>query len=81
MEENDKFTTVILKPNCEIWVADHFYRPYRVHSRWYCTGTGGPFAWAILRAGCGIEKAMSTAIEMDPHSGFGYDIERLEDYE
>ena len=80
MEDVDKFTTVILKPSGEIWIADHFYRPYRVYSRWYCTGTGGPFAWAVLEAGCGIEKAMTTAIKMDPNSGFGYDIEWLEEY-
>ena len=81
MEEIDKFTTVILKPNREIWIADHFYRPYRVHSPVYCTGTGGPFAWAVIRAGCTIEKAMSVAIDMDPNSGFGYDIEYLDEYE
>jgi len=77
MEDVDKFTTIILKPNREIWVADHFYRPYRIHSRWYATGTGGPFAWAVLVAGCGIDKAMKTAIKMDPNSGFGYDIVHL----
>ena len=81
LEECDQFTTVILKPKGEIWVADHFCRPYRVYTRWYATGTGGPFAYAVLKAGCGIEKAMTTAIKMDPHSGFGYDIEYLKDWE
>ena len=81
MEEEDKFTTVILNADGEIWLADHFYRPYQVHSRWYCAGSGGPFAWAVLEAGCGIDKAMKTAIKMDPSSGFGYDIERMEEYE
>ena len=77
MEDIDKFTTIILNPDCEIWVADHFYRMYKIHSRWYATGTGGPFAWAVLMAGCGIDKAMNTAIKMDPNSGFGYDIEHI----
>ena len=60
------------------WVADKFMRPYEIHSRWYATGTGGPFAWAVLMAGCGIEKAMETALKMDPNSGFGFDLEYLE---
>ena len=77
MEDVDKFTTVILTPHYEIWIADHMYRMYQVHSRWYAAGTGGPFAWAVLMAGCGIDKAMTTAIKMDPNSGFGYDVEHL----
>ncbi len=55
MEDIDKFTTVILTPAHEIWLADHFYRMYRVHSRWYAAGRGSSFACAILEAGCGIE--------------------------
>lgn len=80
IEPDDEFTTVILKPDFTIWVADKFYRPYQVHSRWYATGSGGPFAWAVLMAGCGIKPAMETAIKMDPNSGLGYDIEYLQDY-
>ena len=74
---DDDFTVVILTEDCEIKIVDRFCRPYDVFSRWYATGTGGPFAWAVLEAGCGIKKAMTTAIKMDPNSGFGYDIEYL----
>ncbi len=76
LEEYDSFTAVMLIDD-QIWVADKFMRPYPIHSRWYAAGTGGPFAWAVLMAGCGIEKAMKTAIKMDPNSGFGHDIEYL----
>lgn len=78
IDEDYDFTAVMLLPNCEIWLADKFMRPYEIHSRWYAAGSGGPFAWAVLEAGCGIEKAMSTAIKMDPNSGFGFDLEYLE---
>ena len=85
-EDTDNFTAVILTPDCEIWLADKFLCPYQIYQdvgrgksrrRWYCTGTGGPFAWAVLWAGMGIERAMETAMEMDPSSGFGYDIEYI----
>ena len=45
-----------------------------IHHRWYAAGSGGVYAWAVLEAGCGIDKAMQTAIKMDPNSGFGYQI-------
>jgi len=77
LEDEDDFTAVMLTPECEIWIADKFMTPYQVHPRWYAAGTGGPFAWAVLMAGCGIDKAMNTAIKMDPSSGFGYDIEYI----
>ena len=77
IDEDYDFTAVMLLPNCEIWLADKFMRPYEIHSRWYAAGSGGPFAWAVLMAGCGIEKAMNTAIKMDPNSGFGFDLEYL----
>jgi hypothetical protein len=80
-EDIDKYTTTILKPDHTIWVADHFYCPYEVKNRWYCHGTGGPFAWAVLEAGCGIKKAMTTALKMDVNSGMGYDVFYLKDYE
>jgi len=76
MYDEDSFTAVMLT-NEGIFIADKFFRPYPIYSRWYATGTGGAFAWAVLEAGCGIEKAMTTAIKMDPNSGFGYDIEYL----
>jgi hypothetical protein len=80
MEDMDKFTTVILTPKNKVFVADHFYRPYRIYAPIYGTGTGAPFAWAVLEATGDIDLAMKTAIKMDPNSGFGYDIVRLSDY-
>ena len=77
LEEYDDFTAVILLNDGGIWVADKFMRPYQIHSRWYAAGSGGAFAWAVLMAGCGLEKAMETALKMDPNSGFGYDVEYL----
>lgn len=79
IEDEDSFTTLILTPKSEIWVADKFCKPVRIHSRWYAIGSGGAFAWAVLVAGCGIDKAMETAIKMDPHSGFGFDVVFLEE--
>lgn len=74
IEDYDSFTAIMLLDD-GIWVADKFMRPYKIHSRWYAAGTGGPFAWAVLVAGCGIHKAMETAIKMDNNSGYGFDVE------
>ncbi len=83
----DDFTAIILTPDYDIWIADKFMCPYQLYPglphgkrrrRWYAAGTGGPFAWAVLWAGCGIDVAMETAIAMDPSSGYGFDIEYLE---
>ena len=85
-EPEDDFTAIILTPKCEIWLADKFMCPHPVfhnlphgnkRRRWYAAGSGGPFAWAVLWAGCGIDRSMETAIEMDPSSGYGYDIEYI----
>lgn len=89
-EDVDNFTAVILTPSYEIWLADKFMCPYQIYlgiphnsnnkrSRWYGAGTGGSFAWAALWSGVSIDVAMVTATEMDPSSGFGFDIEYLED--
>jgi len=73
VEEGDEFSVVVLSPN-GIEVADRYCRLTPIKHRWYAIGSGGIFAWAILEAGCGRQKAMETAIKMDPNSGFGYDI-------
>ena len=77
--EEEDFEAVILAPDGTILVADRFMSPYEIKNRFYCSGTGGPFAWAVLKAGCGIKKAIETAISMDPYSGGGYDIIYLQD--
>jgi ATP-dependent protease HslVU (ClpYQ) peptidase subunit len=69
----DDYTIVILGPN-GIQVADKYMRLYPIEHRWYGIGSGGGYAWAVLEAGCGVDKAMQTAIKMDPNSGFGYQI-------
>jgi hypothetical protein len=51
---------------------------FPIHSRWYAVGSGGTIAWAVLEAGCGIDKAMQTAIKMDPNSGFGYQVRHVD---
>ena len=68
------FEAVILTPDGTILVADRFMNPYEVENRFYCTGTGGAFAWGVLQAGCGIDKAMEAAIALDANSGGGYDV-------
>ena len=68
------FEAVILTPNGTILIADRFMQPYKSEGRFYCTGTGGSFAWGVLQAGCGIDKAMGAAIALDPNSGGGYDV-------
>ena len=68
------FEAVILTPDGTILVADRFMNPYEVTNRFYCSGTGGAFAWGVLQAGCGIEKAMEAAIALDANSGGGYDV-------
>lgn len=78
ISEGEEFTAVILTPG-GLFVADRFLRPYKIESRFYAAGTGGPFAWAVLAAGCGVAKAMETAIALDPNSDFGYDVEYLAD--
>ena len=78
-EPEDDFTAVILTTDYEVWLADKFMCPWEWHSRWYGAGSGGSFALAVLTAGCGIDKAMKAAIKMDPNSGFGYDIEYIDE--
>jgi ATP-dependent protease HslVU (ClpYQ) peptidase subunit len=73
LDDEYDFTVVILGPD-GIQVVDKFMRMIPIHHRWYAAGSGGPYAWAILEAGCGIDKAMATALRMDPNSGFGYQV-------
>lgn len=77
MDENDEFTGIILGPE-GIQVVDKFMRLIDIQHRWYAAGTGGPIAWAILEAGCGIQKAMETAVRLDPSSGFGFEVKYLD---
>lgn len=77
LDDSESFTVVVLGPE-GIQVADKFMRLTPIHHRWYAIGSGGPYAWAILEAGCGIDKAMATAIRMDPNSGFGYQVRHRE---
>lgn len=80
VNEDDDSTLVLLScDTAKILVVDKWLRPYEIDSRWYAAGTGGPFAWAIVEAGCGVEKAMKTAVAMDPNSGFGYDVQYVKD--
>jgi hypothetical protein len=75
--EEDDFSVLILA-NHGMWVVDKFMRMDQVFSRWYGIGTGGVAAWAVLQAGCGIAKAMYTAISMDANSGGGFNVMRLD---
>jgi len=77
IDADDDFTGVILGPN-GIQLVDKFMRLTDIQHRWYAAGTGGPIAWAILEAGCGIQKAMETAVRLDPSSGFGYETKFLD---
>jgi hypothetical protein len=83
MDEADDFSAVVLGSN-GIQIADKFMRLTPVENRWYAAGTGGPIAWAILYAGCGIVKAMESALRLDAGSGFGFEVKYLngrhEDY-
>lgn len=78
LHDEEAFTVVVLGPE-GILVADKFMRLTPIHHRWYAIGSGGPYAWAVLEAGCGIDKAMQTAIKMDPNSGFGYQVRHREE--
>jgi hypothetical protein len=77
LDDAEAFSIVILGPE-GIQVVDKFMRMTPIHNRWYAVGSGGGFAWAVLVAGCGIDKAMDTAIKMDPNSGFGYQVRHLD---
>lgn len=74
LDQEEGFEAVILAPDGTLSFADRFMNPIEIPDRIYATGTGGPYAWAVLKAGCGIEKAIKTAISLDPYSGDGYDI-------
>ena len=78
LDAEDDFSVLMLGDD-GLWSIDKFMRPIRLYSRFYGIGTGGGFAWAVLEAGCGIEKAIQTAIKMDPFSGMGYDIVYIND--
>lgn len=77
LDPNEDFSIVLLGPD-GMFIADKFCRLTPIQHRWYALGTGGPFAWAILEAGCGVHKAMETAVRMDPSSGFGYEVVYLD---
>ena len=72
--DEEDYEAVILTPTGDILVCDRFMNPYKIEGRFYCSGSGAPFAWGVLQAGCGIEKAMGAAIALDANSGGGYDI-------
>ena len=74
--DEDDFSVLILGPQ-GIQVSDKFCRLSEIHHRWYAVGSGGGYAWAVLEAGCGIQKAMRAAIRMDPNSGFGFEVRQL----
>lgn len=78
LDEDDEFTVLLLSIRYGIQVVDKFMRMEPVDNRYYGTGTGGPAAWAILEAGCGVQKALETAIRLDPYSGFGYEVKYLD---
>ena len=69
----DEFGAILLGED-GIWVADKFCRPTPINYRYYASGSGGQFAWAVLEAGCGVETAMEVAIKMDPNSGVGDEV-------
>lgn len=73
LSDEDSFSILILGPE-GIFVVDKFMRMTPIHHRWYAVGTGGPLAWAVLEAGCGIDLAMETALRLDPSSGFGFQV-------
>ena len=77
IDPEDDFSVLILGPE-GILLADKFCRLSPIHSRWYGVGTGSVAAWAILEAGCGIQKAMETAVRLDPSSGFGFEVKFLD---
>jgi len=79
VDAGEEFSILILGPHTDpqIQVADRFCRLSRIDHRWYAVGSGGTHAWAILEAGVGVDKAMATAIKMDPNSGFGYQVRHL----
>lgn len=73
LEDGEEFSVLILS-SAGMWVVDRFMIMTPVYDRWYAVGSGGVPAWAILKAGCGIDKAMETAIAMDSGSGDGYEV-------
>ena len=76
-EEHD-FSALILSKHNGVELVDRFFRPVALHDRWYAIGSGGVAAWAVLKAGCGIQKAMETAIDMDSGSGGGFEVVYLD---
>ena len=75
--DGDDFSAIVLGPD-GMFVVDKFMQLVPVKNRWYGVGSGSTIAWAILEAGCGISKAMETAIKLDPNSGFGYEVKYLD---
>jgi len=79
LEDEHDFSVLMLSEHNGIELVDRFMRPYPIHVRWYGIGSGGLIAWSVLMAGCGIKKAMSTALEMDGGSGGGFEVVYLDD--
>jgi len=74
--DDSDFSVLILGPD-GLFVVDKWMQLLPVKNRWYGIGTGSVAAWSILEAGVGIEKAMETAIKLDPSSGFGFEVKYL----
>ena len=73
----DDFSGIILGPQ-GLFCVDKFMILTPVLNRWYGVGSGSSAAWAILEAGCGVQKAMETAVRLDPNSGFGFEVKYLD---
>ena len=75
--DEDDFSVLILGLN-GIHIVDKWMRMDPIYNRWYGVGSGSAAAWAILEAGVGRDKAMETAVRLDPSSGFGYEVKYLD---
>lgn len=73
LHEDEDFSAIIMGDE-NLMLCDKYMRPYEIPGRYYAIGSGGPYAWAVLKAGCGIAKAMEVAIDMDPYSGLDYEV-------
>ena len=74
IDEGFESTTLVLTHDGRILEIDRYLRPQEIPHRFAATGSGGLIARSVLEAGCGVLKAMRTAIKLDNGSGYPFDV-------
>jgi hypothetical protein len=71
-------STLLLRPNGEIWKYEDTPHPHRIEDRFHAIGSGRDYALAAMHLGCDARRAVEVACCFDPGCGNGIDVLVLE---